>query len=98
MMGQSYVFITHHDVWHAPNGTLVNVTPYPGDKHYPLPAPGQDFVFAVDATATPIATKSGAVSLPLRFYAIGDDERLAAYVKKLNKEEQEKYRNLYKAD
>src|SRR5262249_44095547 len=58
MPGQSYMFITHHAVWHAPNGTLVNVTPYPDDRHYPLPAPGQDFVFAVDATATPIATKT----------------------------------------
>lgn len=40
MPGQSYLFITHHAVWHAPDGSLVNVTPYPDPKHYPLPAPG----------------------------------------------------------
>ncbi len=28
---QVYVFITHHAVWHAPDGGLVNVTPYPED-------------------------------------------------------------------
>jgi hypothetical protein len=94
MPGQSYVFITHHAVWHAPKGILVNVTPYPDDKHHPLPAPRQDFVFAVDAKARPVVTKSGAAALPIRFYAIGDDERLAAYVKKLNAEEQEKYGKL----
>jgi hypothetical protein len=96
MPGQSYVFITHHAVWHGPNGTLVNVTPYTDDKHYPLPAPGKDFVFAVDTKAKPVATKSGAAPLPLRFYPIGDDERLVVYVKKLNEEEQEKYRKLFK--
>jgi len=47
------------------------------------------------AEAQPVATKSGLASLPLQFYAIGDDERLAAYVKKLNEEEREKYRKLY---
>jgi hypothetical protein len=72
----------------------VNVTPYPDDKHYPLPAPGVDFVFAPDAKAKPIAVKSGVVSLPLQYYAIGDDEWLVAYVKKLNEDEQEKYRKL----
>jgi len=39
-----------------------------------------------------VATKSGAASMPLQFYPISDDERLGAYVKKLNEEEQEKWR------
>ena len=33
--------------------------------------------------------------LPLRFFALGTDARLAAYVQQLNDEEQEKCRKIY---
>src|SRR5580698_5888752 len=39
-LDEAYMFITHHAIWHSPDGSLVNVTPYPDDKHYPLPGPG----------------------------------------------------------
>src|SRR5262249_879898 len=44
----AYLFLTHHAVWHAPDGRLVNVTPYPDPKHHPLPGPGSDILFLVD--------------------------------------------------
>src|SRR6266545_3012461 len=43
--GAAYLFLTHHAVWNALDGRLVNVTPYPDPKHYPLPSPGADFLF-----------------------------------------------------
>ena len=97
MPGQSYLFITHHAVWHAPDGSLVNVTPYPDPKHYPLPAPGQDILFVVDQKATLVPAINGAGPLPMQFFALGDDDRLLDYVKKLNEDEQEKCRKLYES-
>jgi hypothetical protein len=34
MLGPGYVFVTHHAVLNAPDGYLVNVTPYPERLHY----------------------------------------------------------------
>ena len=92
---EAYLFITHHAVWHSPDGSLVNVTPYPDDKHYPLPGSEQDFVFLTDTNAKPVPTKAGAASLPLEFFPLGDDTRLVEYVKQMNQEEQEKCRKHY---
>lgn len=88
----AYLFLTHHAVWNAPDGRLVNVTPYPDPKHYPLPGPGADILFLVDDRALPFRNEKLVAPLPLRFFPLNDDERLAAYVKKLNEEEQEKCR------
>lgn len=90
-----YLFITHHAVWHAPDGRLVNMTPYPEPKHHPLPRPGSDILFLVDDKALPVQTDQLIAPLPLRFFALTDDERLAAHVKRLNDEEQEKCGRIY---
>ncbi|SRR5216684_2039796 len=93
--GPGYLFLTHHAVWNAPDGRLVNVTPYPDPRHYPLPRPGADILFLVDDKAMPVRTEKLVAPSPLQFFALNDDERLAAYVKRLNDEEQEKCRKLY---
>lgn len=92
--GPGYLFATHHAVWHAPDGRLVNVTPYPDAKHYPLPRPGGDILFLVDDKAQPIVTDKLVAPLPLRFFPLSDEDGLVAYVKQLNDDEQEKCRRI----
>jgi hypothetical protein len=91
----AYLFLTHHAVWHAPDGRLVNVTPYPDPKHHPLPGSGSDILFLVDDKAVPVRNGNIIAPLPLRFFTLYGDERLTAYVERLNAEEQEKYRQIY---
>jgi hypothetical protein len=95
MPDQGYLFLTHHAVWNAPDGRLVNVTPYPDQKHYPLPKPGADILFLVDGTALPVTNKNLVAPLPMRFFPVGDDERLVAYVERLNQEEREECQKIY---
>ena len=73
---------------------LVNVTPYPDAKHYPLPRPGGDILFLVDDKAQPIVTDKLVAPLPLRFFPLSDEDGLVAYVKQLNDDEQEKCRRI----
>jgi hypothetical protein len=42
--GPGYLFLTHHAVWNAPDGRLIDVSPYPDPKHQPL-APGGSTLF-----------------------------------------------------
>jgi hypothetical protein len=91
----AYLFLTHHAVWHAPDGGLVNVTPYPDPKHHPLPSPGSDILFLVDDKAEPVRSGNIIAPLPLRFFALYGDERLTAYVERLNAEEEERCRLIY---
>jgi hypothetical protein len=85
-----YIYATHHAVWHAPpDGRLVDVTPYPEEKHRPI-QPSGSTLFLVDSSAQPIRTKNQIAPLPLKFFAVGDDPALAEYIEKLNREEQER--------
>jgi hypothetical protein len=93
----AYLFLTHHAVWCAPDGSLVNVTPYPEPQHHPFPGPGADFVFLMDDKARPVRSGNVIVPLPLQFFALYGDERLTAYVERLNAEEQERFRLMYAA-
>ncbi len=93
----AYLFLTHHAVWHAPDGRLVNVTPYPDPKHHPLPGPGSDILFLADDSAQPVRSGNVIAPLPLRFFPLYGDERLTAYVERLNADEQEKCRRIYAA-
>ena len=70
----SYLFLTHHAVWHAPDGHLVNVTPYPDPKHHPLPRPGADILFLVDDKALPVRNRNIIAPLPLQFFTLHGDE------------------------
>jgi hypothetical protein len=92
--GSGYLFLTHHAVWHAPDGRLIDVTPYPEPKHHPL-APGGSILFLVDMNALPIKRANLIAPLPLRFFALDDDQCLASYVERLNEEEQRKCGELY---
>jgi hypothetical protein len=77
--------------WRSPK---VDVSPYPSAKHQPL-APGGSTLFLVDDKALPVRSKNLVAPLPMRFFAVNDDERLAAYVKRLNEREQEECRKIY---
>ena len=93
----AYLFLTHHAVWHAPDGRLVNVTPYPDPKRHPLPAPGSDILFLADDSAQPVRSGNIIAPLPLRFFPLHGDDRLTAHVERLNADEQEKCRRIYAA-
>ena len=81
-------FVTHHAVWHAPYGPLVDVTPYPNGKHRP-PGPSGSILFLVDDEAQPIKTEKLIAPMPLRFFALSNDRPLVAYVQERTKKEQE---------
>jgi hypothetical protein len=74
-----------------------DITPYPERMHRPLPGTGSAVLFLLDGTALPVVTSHQIAPLPLRFFALGDDDALAAYVKRLNDNEQEKCRRIYEA-
>lgn len=93
--GPGYLIAVHHAVWHAPTGQLVDVTPLHDDpKHRPI-SPGGDVLFLVDSNAQPIAVNSTVGPRPSRFYPLDADERLVAYVQRLQEAENEACRRLY---
>lgn len=92
--GPGYLFVTHHAVWHAPDGRLVDVTPYPDAKHQPL-GPEGSIIFLVDPASQPVRTGNQVAPLPLRFFARDADPRLVAYVNELNRNEGDACREIY---
>jgi hypothetical protein len=93
--GPGYLFLTHHAVWHAPNGHLINVTPYPDPKHFPLPRPGPSILFLVDDKAVPVVTEQLIAPLPLRFFAMTDEGAIVGYVNQLNETEKKNCEKIY---
>lgn len=88
----AYLFVTPHAVWNTPEGRLIDVTPFHEDpKHHPYTERGS-VLFLVDDAAHPVATDRGIYSLPLRYFALGDDEKLRQYVDELGREEEQKWR------
>ena len=53
--GPGYIFASHHAMWHAADGHLVDVTPRPEPKHMPL-GPEGSIIFLVDRNALPVRT------------------------------------------
>jgi hypothetical protein len=92
--GPGYLFVTHHAVWRAPSGQLIDVTPYPDPKHKPL-APRGDILFLVDSAAMPVMHEGLIAPLPLPFLTMGDDESLAAHVRRLNADEQQNWNEIW---
>lgn len=84
--GPGYLFLTHHAVWHAPDGRLVDVTPYPEPQHKPLRA-SDGIIFLADREAKPIRKGNIIAPRPLRFFGLNQDERLAAHVAMLEAQE-----------
>src|SRR5262245_9266324 len=48
-----YLYVTHHAVWHEPDGHLIDVTPYPNDRHKPC-CIGNSPLFLLDDKAKPV--------------------------------------------
>lgn len=89
--GPGYLIAVHHAVWHAPNGQLVDVTPFAEDpKQHPLGS-GGDVLFLVDDRALPVATDYLIAPLPSRFFPLTADEELVAYVASLFADEKKIY-------
>ena len=93
--GPGYLFVTHHAVWHAPDLSLVDVTPHPDPKHRPLGPDENNILFLVDARACPVITGNQMAPLPQRYFARNDDSRLFAYVEDMNQKEDEACRAIY---
>jgi hypothetical protein len=89
-----YLYATHHAVWVSPDGKLIDVTPYPNPRHEPI-GQGGDPLFLMDDSAGPVPVGGQPAPLPLRFFAIDDNQELRAYVDELNQKEQEACRQLY---
>jgi hypothetical protein len=92
--GPGYLFLTHHAVWNAPSGHLIDVTPYPAAKHRPI-GPEGSILFLVDDKAKPFTNEKMIAPLPLRFFAIDEEDGMLKYVKRLNEEEQAACQALY---
>ena len=92
--GPGYLFLTHHAVWHAPSGELVDVTPYPDVKHRPI-GPIGSILFLVDDKAKPFTSEKMIAPLPLRFFAIDEAGDMLKYVQGLNEKEQAACQALY---
>src|ERR1700722_11135029 len=90
-----YLIAVHHAVWNAPNGYLIDVTPFhPDMKHRPV-APGGDVLFLVDDSAVPFKTDRLMAPLPSKISPIGNGERLLSHVQRLSREEEQNCRMIY---
>jgi hypothetical protein len=92
--GPGYLFTRHHAVWHASDGSLVDVTPHPEAKHRPY-GTDDSIVFLVDHDATPIVTGNQMAPRPMQFFPLAQDERLIAYTQELNEREAEACKAIY---
>ena len=92
--GVGYLFVTHHAVWHAPIGHLIDVTSYPDPRHRPIPS-GESVLFLIDDRAQPVKRLNLVAPLPLRFFALDRSVALSDYVKKLNEQELQACNNIY---
>jgi hypothetical protein len=91
-----YVFATNHAVWQDPNGMVVDVTPFHAlEKHHPITQDGA-VLFLVDDAAEPVVSDRAVAPLPTRYFPLGNDERLVAYVDELSRKEQQKCDEIYK--
>ena len=91
-----YLIATHHAVWHAPDGKLIDVTPFHTDlKHRPY-APTGDVLFLIDDKAEPVVIGNNVFApLPLRFFPLSNGERLIAYIEQKKSKEEQQCRDMY---
>lgn len=87
-----YLIAVHHAVWHDPSDeSLVDVTPFHSDElHRPLLKHGS-VMFLFDPHAYPIKKDNKVIPLPLRYFPIGSDPDLVAYVESLQQQENHQY-------
>lgn len=82
-----YLIATYHAVWRAPNGKLIDITPFHENlKHQPLTSQGS-VLFQVDTKAQPIKHGRLIIPRPLKFYPILKSEELKEYIKTLEEQE-----------
>lgn len=89
-----YIYLTHHAVWVSPMGELLDITPYPDQRHAPFDRDGK-IKFLPDDAATPVMVQGQPAPQPSRFFAVDDNEELKAYVAELNRKEQEACEQIY---
>ena len=95
--GLGYLIAVHHAVWHAPEGYLIDVTPFHSEpKHHPIVS-GRDVLFLVDDTAIPITKEKIVAPRLSRFYPLSNDERLIVHVQKLTHNEEQELCHIYEA-
>jgi len=89
----NYLIATHHAVWRAPDGILIDITPFHEEpKHQPLINQGS-VIFQVDTNAKPIKQGRLLIPRPLKYYAIGKSKELDEYMVTLRAEEAKYYRD-----
>jgi len=90
-----YLVATHHTVWHAPGGQLIDVTPFHSNpQNHPL-CPGDGVLFLVDDAAPPVFTDKVMAPLPSRFFPLSAEDRLVEHVKRLEEEERQACQRIY---
>lgn len=90
-----YLIAIHHAVWNAPDGSLIDVTPFLTDaKHHPI-AYGGSVLFLLDFAADPVRVAGQSAPLPSRFHAITSDARILDHVRQLAGAEDDACRRLY---
>ena len=94
--GPGYIFLTHHAVWHSPSEALVDVTPYPLQKHRPI-SPSGSTLFLIDDMAQPIINGKIIAPRPLQFFAVDETPAMQRHVFELNMKEQEQCIAIYNA-
>ena len=88
----NYLIATHHAVWRAPDGILIDITPFHEElKHQPLTNQGS-VIFQVDTNAEPIKQGKLLIPRPLKYYAIGKSKELDEYMDTLIAEEVKYYK------
>lgn len=76
----NYLVATHHAVWRASDGVLIDITPFHEElKHQPLTIQGS-IIFQVDTNSKPIQLSKLLLPRPLKFYAIGNCKLLNDYM------------------
>lgn len=91
----NYLIATHHAVWRAPNGNLIDITPFHEElKHQPLTLQ-ESVLFQVDTKAQPIKIGKFLIPRPLKFYPILKSAELKEYIKTLEEQEIKYYKEKF---
>lgn len=90
-----YLMATHHAIWCSPDQILLDVTPFTDNqKHHPLGRKNY-IIFLADQLAEPVQAGDLLAPLPLKFFALNDNQKLRAYVKEMEQEEYKACQELY---
>jgi hypothetical protein len=84
----NYLIAVNHAVWAAPDGKLIDITPFHAEtRHHPLgPVSGRIWFLADDEAVPTVA------ALPSKFYPLSSESALADHLRKLAEKEEELFR------